>query len=128
MTITNIKNKFPKSISIKNKDVVKLLVHGQCVFIFDNKNNKNELSFKIINKDETYGLFLKLYSSKLKIFFENSEKSLSFMLPIENIFLLDTNYWISLDSQNQELQFGIGEPRLETKLFSYTFLVDEKNN
>lgn len=35
-------------------------------------------------------------------------------------------YWFSLDSQNQLLIAGIGEPRMETAIYSYRLLADNK--
>ena len=36
------------------------------------------------------------------------------------------SYWFSLDSQNQLLMAGIGEPRMETTIYSYRFSADNK--
>jgi len=35
-------------------------------------------------------------------------------------------YWVSIDSQNQQIYIGVGEPRLETSIFQYKFSHNEK--
>jgi hypothetical protein len=37
-------------------------------------------------------------------------------------------YWFSIDSQNQRIQAGIGEARLETRTYNYTFANDTKES
>ena len=102
------------------KSPVSLIVHGQGVFVFDcsgepcnftlfnaNKSNGLRVSFEFANVQVT-GI-----QSKESLVDPNNKKGLS------NIG--GAYYWFSLDSQNQRLFAGIGEPRLETAVYTYTF-------
>ncbi len=159
MTITNIKNSLPKSINIKNKNSIKLLIHGQGVFIFRYKTKNDELSFKISNKDNTYELIVNINNNEINIKESNNQKSITTSNYQTNEIVNQTNeivnqtneivnqtnennyksnennyksneilrdidseyFWLSLDSQNEKLYFGIGEPRMETHTFMYNF-------
>jgi len=95
-------------------------VHGQGVFVFDcsgepcnftlfnaNKSNGLRVSFEFAHVQVT-GI-----QSKEPLLDPNNKKGLS---NIKGAY-----YWFSLDSQNQRLFAGIGEPRLETAVYTYTF-------
>ena len=98
----------------------KLLVHGQGVFLFkttdpiahftflsDDANNKLEVELS------TDGIDLSIYYSSLNLKKVHKNKGL-LMNP-------DAYYWFSVDSQNQLLYAGVGEPRLETVVYIYKF-------
>jgi hypothetical protein len=138
MTITNIKNSLPKSINIKNKHLIKLLIHGQGVFIFRYKTKDDKLSFKISNKDNTYELIVNINNNEINIKESNNQISITTSNYQTNEIVNQTNennyksneilrdidskyFWLSLDSQNEKLYFGIGEPRMETHTFMYNF-------
>lgn len=97
----------------------KLPVHGQGVVLFKTKTPN---SFVFLTKDQTDGiivLFLEnaIYTSRVK----SAEKYID---PNNTTGIVqDTHayYWFSLDSQNQILCGGIGEPRIETKKYEYRF-------
>lgn len=81
-----------------------------CIFYLYDKNHENELEVKFSNKVEVQ------YRKKdicKKLVDENNNKGL--------IDLKGAYYWFSLDSKNQKLYAGIGEARLETKIYEYTF-------
>jgi hypothetical protein len=139
MTITNIKNSLPKSIYIKNKHLIKLLIHGQGVFIFRYKTKDDKLSFKISNKDNTYELIVNINNNEINIKESNNQTSITTSNYQTNEIVNQTNennyksneilrdidskyFWLSLDSQNEKIQFGIGEPRIETQTFMSNFI------
>ena len=120
MTITNIKNSLPKSLNLKNKNKVDLIIHGQGVFIFKKKGTSDDLSFKISDKDHIYQLTVLINNNEIKIIENNNQEKEK----IEILFaskLSNDYFWLSLDSQNEIIYFGIGEPRIETHQFSYGF-------
>jgi len=100
---------------------INLLIHGQGVFIFEVKHTNN-FEFTIYDKKQIHGLH-----------FVFTNKSIHMVLvpynhacidPDNSVGLVDTPgayYWVSLDSQNQIVYAGIGEPRLETVKYKYKF-------
>jgi hypothetical protein len=107
---------------------IKLLVPGQGVFIFKNNNNNSlsllppSLNFFFYNQSQNDGLYV-----------EFNEKNLFVQKIFDHSVLVDKNnhvglsnlkgayYWFSIDAQNQKLYGGIGEARLETVIYQYTF-------
>ena len=62
MTGINSNNNYPKSLSFSKKESnIKLIVHGQGVFIFNVKDTEitKECSFRIYNKSQSNGLKIK---------------------------------------------------------------------
>lgn len=128
-----------KSINIQNvqtivftqppkKSTINLIVHGQGVFIFDvNKKTSKEFSFSFLTKDMTDGLKVSLSSSEFLVTrIKNTDKyeSQSKKSGITN--KSGSYYWFSIDSQNQILYAGIGEPRIETICYTYQFDITDK--
>lgn len=118
-------NTAPISLSFdKHANQINLPVHGQCVFLF---NTKEETSFTIYTNDETDGLTVSITSSSFlvtRIINQNKYASQN-----KNSGLTSNSgayYWFSLDSQNQLLQAGIGEPRVETLCYTYQFDSSDK--
>jgi hypothetical protein len=125
MTFTNKNNNKPKSLTFKNTTKnINFIVHGQGVFIFQNKENE-ELSFNIYNNDKSDGLTIKITD---KIVIEQISTHELF-IDHDNISGISNKngvyYWFSLDSQNQILQLGIGEARVDNVLYFYSFDEDE---
>jgi hypothetical protein len=119
--------KYPKSIILLSvSSNVNLIVHGQGVFIFDNKDNTKECSFTFYNKDKTDGLVVNFKLNSITV---NRVAVLNPLLDPNNKDGLSTLngafYWFSLDSYNQQLFAGIGEPRMETVAYQYKFTKDE---
>ena len=100
-------------------DSLNLLVHGQGVFLF---NTTAECSFLFQTCDKTDGLLVIFNSTEILVSrMSNKDKYVSQagsggLCPKSGAF-----YWFSLDSQNQRLYGGVGEPRMETMCYSYVF-------
>jgi hypothetical protein len=99
-----------------------LPVHGQGVFVFENTSNAKSCVFRITTSDQTNGLKIEFNSEHVLV---NEIKSMKPLIDSKNkkglIDLSGAYYWFSLDSQNQRFYAGIGEARLETLAYSYTF-------
>lgn len=96
-----------------------LIVHGQGVFLFA---TTQECSFTVSNKDNTAGLEVHLLRDSVEVSYRNT--SLKLLDPTNSSGLTTINgayYWFSLDSHNQRLYVGVGEPRLETVIYRYSF-------
>jgi predicted metal-dependent enzyme (double-stranded beta helix superfamily) len=118
----------PKAVSFaKSPDVkdISLLLHGQGVFLFESTDAPCIFSF--YDETKTNGLQVKLTETEV---FVNRIPDDEPLIDKNNKTGLTTNngayYWVSLDSQNQTLQAGIGEPRTETAIYKYQFAFDEK--
>ena len=112
---------YVKSLNLSGtKSPVSLIVHGQGVFVFDCSGEP--CKFTLFNADRSNGLRVSFefahvqvtgIQSKESLLDPNNKKGLS---NIKGAY-----YWFSLDSQNQRLTAGVGEPRLETAVYTYTF-------
>ena len=101
------------------KENIKLTVHGQgvflfksvnkesCFFIIHDKLHENNITVQFVKKNVIVSLNDNLLNDK------NNDKGL---VDKQNVY-----YWFSLDSQNEQLYAGIGEPRLETVIYKYKF-------
>ena len=124
----------PKSVILrgtKNKKI-NLIIHGQGVFLFQtpsastsgvgSQENTNCCSFTIYDSEEKTGLKIELNESAVKI---NKLPNLEPLIDANNKSGLTTKkgayYWLSIDSQNQKLQVGIGEARIENAIYQYSF-------
>ena len=119
---------------------IKLLVNGQGVFIFkiDNEiNNENAISsssssicnFFLYNKDGTDGLNIQFTRQNVIVSRISTPGTCPFIDPNNNCGLSSIKgayYWFSLDAQNQRLYAGVGEARLETMTYKYSFTHKEK--
>ncbi len=99
-----------------------LPVHGQGIFVF-NQINKNQPSiFRFTNADGDNGLHIEFTQSNVNVCEIASLKPL--MDPTNKSGLLNlagSYYWFSLDAQNQRLYAGVGESRLETVIYTYSY-------
>jgi hypothetical protein len=110
----------PNSLTIRTfTDTIRLGVHGQGVFLFC---TDNPVSFTIYNSDKSDGLSVQLTATEFVVTqlsnsnrYESQIQS-SGLCPKSGVY-----YWFSLDSQNQCLQAGVGEPRVETATYKYQF-------
>jgi hypothetical protein len=103
---------------------VELIVHGECVFIF---NAKEECTFTFYTRDKTDGLEFSLSSTEFVA--KRIKTDSKFECHLKRGGLTTKSgayYWVSLDSQNQMLHAGVGEPRIETARFSYDFDPNDK--
>lgn len=104
-----------------NKTVteINLVIHGQGVFLF---NTNEETSFLFYNANKTDGLIVNLTSTEFYVTrLSNSNQYKSQTKKGGLTTKSGAYYWFSLDSQNQCLQAGIGEPRIETMCYNYQF-------
>jgi hypothetical protein len=118
------------SVMVFNKQIndIKLPIHGQGVFLFNtNTNGGKSFHFTFYTKDNTDGLMVSLNSSEFLVTrIKNNDK---FASQSKNGGLTNKSgayYWFSLDSQNQLLYAGIGEPRIETICYTYQFDTSDK--
>lgn len=104
---------------------ISLPIKGQGIIVFKNdKNNTTPIIFHIYDK---YNI------NSLKIEFSINNIIVTNIVGTYETILEDINntsglinsigayYWFSLDSQNQTLYAGIGEPRIETIKYKYQF-------
>ena len=122
MTFTDKNNNKPKSLLFRKKsENINLIIHGQGVFLFENTDGKSS-TFNLYNEDKTDGINVQFNINSIiayqissgKVFFDvNNDTGL---LNKNGIF-----YWFSFDSQNEVLQGGIGEARLENSKYVYVF-------
>jgi hypothetical protein len=125
MTFSSLKAGAPRAIPLfKNRTNLNLLVHGQGVVIVD-----ATAPFTMLFKDSSGALGLKVQFTKEAVKVN--------LLPSDEPAVDSHNcrglsdvsgayYWFSLDSQNQRLYGGIGEARLETKIYSFEFMTNKE--
>ena len=123
MTFTNFLNKYPESIKLfKVEKEVSLIVHGQGVFIFKS-TNIFPCYFMVYNDDKTSGLRVEFTLDSLKVNEIPSNKPLIDENNVEGLSKIEgAYYWFSIDSQNMRLSAGIGEARIDTCIYDYTFM------
>ena len=125
MTYTDAKKQAPLLLKLgKDKSKSKLLVRGQgvvffhasssCKLIFSNSDNKAGLEVCFTEK----GVTCYLKPSGEPLIDDRNSKGLT---QVDAAY-----YWFSLDSQNQRLYAGIGEARIETVIYEYSFLPQTK--
>lgn len=132
MTFTESFFSRPKSIVLlgennkKNKKI-NLIIHGQGVFLFENQENNHFCCFEIYDNEEKNGLKIEFNDKKVIV---NKLPSFDPLLDENNKQGLTTKkgayYWFSIDSQNQKLQAGIGEARIENVIYQYSFPNEER--
>jgi hypothetical protein len=109
---------FSKKSDKKVTEII-LIIHGQGVFLF---NTSEETSFTFYNSDKTDGLKVILNSTEFYVTrLSNSNQYKSQTKKGGLTSKSGAYYWFSLDSQNQCLQGGVGEPRIETMCYNYQF-------
>ncbi len=115
----------PPALTFKTTvETVKLMVHGQGVFLFD---AKEACSFTIYGTDESDGLVVSLTQDDFLVSrIKNGDKYVSQTAHGGLTANSGAYYWLSLDSQNMILQAGVGEPRIETLCYRYAFDAGDK--
>jgi hypothetical protein len=92
---------------------------GQCVFTYVIKSHNNENpTFVLYDSMETNGIKVEITNKKIEVSLLNPYK---IIVDISNDIVYDVPYWFSLDAQNRRICGGIGEPRLETAIYWYSF-------
>jgi hypothetical protein len=116
-----------KTINLNNvKDIksVQFIVCGQGVFVFSTSSNSS-CSFRLLNKEENDGFEITFQVNLLLV---NRIGLLEPLIDINNTTgLIPTKgayYWFSVDSQNQRFYAGIGEARIETVIYEYSYKFD----
>ena len=111
---------YPKSLKLSTASPVSLIVHGQGVVVFGCSGEPCTLTF--YNADKSNGLKVSFEFAHVQV---TGLKSLEPFTDVNNkkglSNLAGAYYWFSLDSQNQRFYAGVGEPRLETAVYTYTF-------
>ncbi len=103
---------------------IDLMIHGQGVLVFD---TKQEGSFTFYTKDKSDGLQVSLTSTEFFVTrLSNSNRYESQTKKGGLSGKSGAYYWFSLDSQNQILQAGVGEARIETECYRYAFDPSDK--
>jgi hypothetical protein len=130
MTFTDIALKAPLSKPLKSTDQsTDLIVKGQCTFLFSNKNNTKPCIFYIYNEDKSDG-YKVILGVEFVLVIRISDGTQ--YTDSTNTLGLDKNpgayYWFSLDTQNQTFRVGVGEARVETIIYKYTFFFTEDAN
>lgn len=124
MTFTEHVYSRPKSVILlgKTHQKINLIVHGQGVFLFENEENNHFCVFEIYDKEEKKGLKIDITEKSVQI---NRLPTLEPLVDKNNKQGLTSKkgayYWLSIDSQNQKLQVGIGEARIENVIYQYSF-------
>jgi hypothetical protein len=108
----------PNSLGFsKPTDTIQLIVHGQCVFLF---RAAGVCAFTLYNKDKSDGLQVSLSEADIIVSqLSNGNRYESQGSKGGLCAKSGAYYWFSLDSQNQLLQAGVGEPRIETVSYKY---------
>lgn len=132
MTFTGRCRNMPTSMKlVKDTQYADLLVNGQGVFFFKTQSSTENCKFVFSSIDEKNGEDQGL----LVVFDINGvwvEKLTSYEVykdPTNNVGLINKKgayYWFSLDSQNQRLIAGIGEARMDNKIYEYQLSHDHK--
>jgi len=109
----------------RHTNTINLIIHGQCVFVFD---TKEICEFTFYNENKTDGLTITLSP------YEFTATHIQTNVKYESLYkkggLANKSgayYWFSLDSQNQVLYAGVGEARIETACFEYYFYKTHEN-
>jgi hypothetical protein len=96
---------------------------GQGVFIYNIKSHNNDNPiFTLYDTLKTNGIKVELNGKNLEVSLLNPYRLLV-DISSQAIGLIhpDIPYWFSIDSQNRRLYAGVGEPRLETVHYRFTF-------
>lgn len=123
MTFTDSKKQAPLLLKVKkDKSKSKLIVHGQGIVIFHASSTLTSCKLIFSNADDTAGLEVSFTDTNVVVHLKPSGEPI--LDPHNSKGLISLNgayYWFSLDSQNQRLYAGIGEARIENRIFEYAF-------
>ena len=122
----NINSSIQNCINFSYNDYnenISLLSNGKGVFIFNYLNyDKEPCIFKILNNEKNDGYIVEF--TQKNIIVKELESNLYLEDKNNNKGLISLNgayYWFSIDSKNQCLYAGIGEPRIETIVYEYNY-------
>ena len=118
MTFTNTFYERPKALRIRQPvETVNLIVHGQGVVIFD---ATKPCCLRLCDISGTAGFVVNFTADKVLVNMYPDDEPLidpDNTRGISNVS--GAYYWFSIDSQNQRLYAGIGEPRKETLIYQF---------
>ncbi len=129
MTFTKSTFSQPKSVNLSpNSKTNRFIIHGQGVFIFGVQEKATTASFDVYDNQEQFGLHIELNDTSVEV---NKLPSFDPLIDEKNMCGLTTKkgayYWFSIDSQNQLLQVGIGEARIENVIYRYAFPITDED-
>jgi hypothetical protein len=120
-------SKSPRTI-VCNQPVTSLIIKGQGLFFFENKDITKPCIFFVSSSDKKTQLKVEFTAKAVHVV--NVKTNQPYLDP-ENkkglVALDGAYYWFSLDAQNRRLYAGIGEGRLETVIYTYQFALNEGN-
>ncbi len=114
-----------KALKLKDINDINFGVKGQIVYVF---SSDDECNFSLINNDAD-GFIINFYSDSIDVKRTSTGQSLSD--PNNKSGIINSAgayYWFCLDSQNQSLCAGIGEARIENKIYSYTWTFSKEED
>jgi hypothetical protein len=125
MTFTNPFYDRPKALMIKKPvETVNLIVHGQGVIIFD---AAGPCCLRLCDISGTAGFVVNFTADKVLVnMYPDDEPLVDPNNTKGVIHVTGAYYWFSIDSQNQRLYAGIGEPRKETVIYEYQLNTSNK--
>jgi hypothetical protein len=108
---------------MSKRPTVNIRTRGQFVFVFDllhvEENENPSIVFNDVHR--MTGMKVEWMRDKIEVSLLNPPKVLVDLSNNCGFISKDVPYWFSMDAQNRRLYAGIGEPRLETAYYSYTF-------
>lgn len=123
-------DRYPKSLSFPTaigattggaSQIPRLIVPGQGVLLFATTDAESPASFRILNAARQ-GLTITFSKDAVTVLDSRSDKPLCDPLNHQGLTKnRGAYYWFSLDYNNQRLYAGIGEARVETFTYKYTF-------
>jgi hypothetical protein len=130
MTFLNSYTFNQQSIRLRSCDkTTKLLVKGQGVFIFNNSDSTMVCELFIYDGTAKDGY--KVVLMPTQVYVERISSRDRFIDGKNSSGLVSNTgayYWVSVDAQNQMLRVGVGEARVETIIYSYTFLFQNNDD
>jgi hypothetical protein len=115
---------YPESINLlKVENNVNLIVNGQGIIFFE--TNEEECSLFLNTHDKLNGLKIHFTQNDVRV--NDIQTNVPLIDPYNKSGLLNKKgayYWFSLDAQNQQLYAGVGEARIDTLIYQYSY---EKN-
>jgi hypothetical protein len=125
MTFTNILYDTPKALRITRPvETVNLIVHGQGVIIFD---AAGPCCLRLCDISGTAGFVVNFTADKVLVNMYPDDEPLIDPNNTKGVInVTGAYYWFSIDSQNQRLYAGIGEPRKETIIYQYQLNASNK--
>jgi hypothetical protein len=97
-------------------------IKGQITIIFTCIDITEDCVLYLYDKLHEKGLKIVISTINIEIYNINTnEKYIDDNCKSGLLNISGTYYWVSIDAQNQTIRIGVGEPRLETCIYSYKF-------